>query len=217
MGIVYSGHQDWAKGKKLNTHYVTVEEYIKKDNVRSHVLKQKLIKENYKENKCEICGTLIWQGVRLPLELHHKDGNHFNNSLDNLQILCPNCHSIQEGNAGASIGKYQPKIVEIKESRNTQKIKTKICKICGKLISDHATLCEECYHKSTKGVFTIPLEEMVVTREELKQLIRTTPFTRIGQQFGVSDNAIRKWCDKFNLPRKPSEIKQYTNEEWEKI
>jgi 5-methylcytosine-specific restriction endonuclease McrA len=44
--------------------------------------------------------------VHLPLELHHKDRNHFNNDLNNLQILCPNCHSIQEGNAGANIGKY---------------------------------------------------------------------------------------------------------------
>lgn len=45
-------------------------------------------------------------GVYLPLELHHKDCNHFNNTLDNLQILCPNCHSIQIGNCGANIGKY---------------------------------------------------------------------------------------------------------------
>jgi 5-methylcytosine-specific restriction endonuclease McrA len=48
----------------------------------------------------------IWQGVKLPLELHHKDGDHFNNEFDNLQILCPNCHSIQEGNSGANVGKY---------------------------------------------------------------------------------------------------------------
>lgn len=48
-------------------------------------------------------------------------------------------------------------------------------------------------------------------------MIKTESFTSIAKKFGVSDNAIRKWCDKFNLPRKSSEIKQYTNEEWEKI
>lgn len=58
---------------------------------------------------------------------------------------------------------------------------------------------------------------MPVTREELKQLIRTMPFTQIGQKFGYSDNAIRKWCIKLNLPSKVKEIKQYTEEEWAKI
>ena len=56
-----------------------------------------------------------------------------------------------------------------------------------------------------------------VPREKLKQLIRTTPFLKIGKQLGVSDNAIRKWCDKYKLPRRVSEIKKYTDEEWEEI
>jgi uncharacterized protein YjcR len=56
-----------------------------------------------------------------------------------------------------------------------------------------------------------------VTREELKQLIRTTPFTKIGEKYNVSDNAIRKWCIQYNLPTKKTEIKKYSNEEWEKI
>jgi uncharacterized protein YjcR len=48
-------------------------------------------------------------------------------------------------------------------------------------------------------------------------LIRTIPFTKIGEKFGISDNAIRKWCDSYNLPRKSTEIKKYTDEEWELI
>jgi len=58
---------------------------------------------------------------------------------------------------------------------------------------------------------------MVLTREELKQLIRTMPFTRIGEKYKVSDNTIRKWCEKLNLPKKASVIKQYSDEEWSKI
>ena len=73
-----------------------VEEYIKSNCVKSSILKEKLIKENYKENKCEKCGLSEWFGIKLVLELHHEDGNHYNNSIDNLKILCPNCHSIQE-------------------------------------------------------------------------------------------------------------------------
>lgn len=52
----------------------------------------RLIQEGYKEGKCECCGLDIWMGKPIPLELHHKDFNHYNNSLDNLQILCSNCH-----------------------------------------------------------------------------------------------------------------------------
>lgn len=54
-------------------------------------------------------------------------------------------------------------------------------------------------------------------RKELKKLIRTKSFLEIGRMFNVSDNAIRKWCDAEKLPRKKTEIKQYTDEEWEKI
>ena len=55
------------------------------------------------------------------------------------------------------------------------------------------------------------------TREELKVLIRNVPFLQIGQKYQVSDNAVRKWCDYYNLPRKKSDIRKYTDEEWEKI
>ena len=104
MDIEYKGNQG-AKGKKPGK-YKTAEEYIKAGCIYSYKLKIKLIKDGIKENKCEMCGITYWNGVLLPLELHHKDGNHYNNDFDNLQILCPNCHSIQEGNSGSNIGKY---------------------------------------------------------------------------------------------------------------
>lgn len=201
MNITYTGKQGWAKDKQLDYKYIPVEQYIQQNNVKSTVLRQKLIREGYKLNQCELCGCQEWQGVLLPLELHHKDGNHFNNQLDNLMVLCPNCHSIQEGNSGANVGQY---------TKNK-------CVSCGKVISKSATYCEACYHNSVKGKFKISLSDMPVTREELKQLIRTTPFVQIGKQFNVTDNAIRKWCDKFELPKKVSEIKKISDEEWDKI
>jgi hypothetical protein len=48
-------------------------------------------------------------------------------------------------------------------------------------------------------------------------LIRTSSFLQIGRIYNVSDNAIRKWCKAANLPSKATEIKQYSDEEWEKI
>lgn len=55
------------------------------------------------------------------------------------------------------------------------------------------------------------------TRDELKEMIRTIPFTTIGKMYSVSDNAIKKWCDRYGLPRKKREILSYTDEEWELI
>jgi len=60
----------------------------------SSKLRKRLIKEGYKENKCEDCSINEWMGKELGLELHHKDGNKLNNQLENLAILCPNCHSL---------------------------------------------------------------------------------------------------------------------------
>ena len=105
MGIEYAGNQG-GKGIKVDPKYKTAEEYAQSSYVKSHKLLEKLIRDGLREDKCEICGITYWQGIHLPLELHHKDNNHFNNDLANLAILCPNCHSIQEGNAGANIGKY---------------------------------------------------------------------------------------------------------------
>ena len=74
--------------------------------IQSHRLKEKLIRDGLKQDCCELCGCSEWLGMKLPLELHHKNCNHNDNELDNLQILCPNCHSVQEGNSGSNKGKY---------------------------------------------------------------------------------------------------------------
>lgn len=63
---------------------------------QSYKLKNKLINAGLKENKCECCGITEWNGKLINFELHHIDGNSSNNSLSNLQILCPNCHSQTE-------------------------------------------------------------------------------------------------------------------------
>lgn len=55
--------------------------------------KEVLLKHNLRENKCEICGITEWNGQPLTLQLHHINGNPKDDRLENLQILCPNCHS----------------------------------------------------------------------------------------------------------------------------
>ena len=81
------------------------------------------------------------------------------------------------------------------------------CEDCGCEISYGSSKCLSCRNKEKSK--NIP--ERIV----LKNLIRTTPFTQIGKQYGVTDNSVRKWCDKYQLPRKTSDIKKYTQEEWD--
>lgn len=63
-------------------------------------LRVRLIKEGYFEAKCNKCNLTEWQGQAIPLELEHKDGCHHNHQLDNLELLCPNCHALTETYAG---------------------------------------------------------------------------------------------------------------------
>jgi 5-methylcytosine-specific restriction endonuclease McrA len=48
----------------------------------------------FRGHKCESCGNTEWFNQPIKLEIHHIDGDRTNNNLENLQLLCPNCHSI---------------------------------------------------------------------------------------------------------------------------
>jgi group I intron endonuclease len=83
------------------------------------------------------------------------------------------------------------------------------CLICGKIISKNAQYCRSCSNRNK--------QKFNISRQELKNLIRTTSFVEIGKKFNVSDNAIKKRCIAYNLPSKKRDIKKYSDEEWEKI
>jgi hypothetical protein len=88
--------QGWRKGKFFGPKR-DLEMYLSNEYpIGSHRLRLRLISEGYKEAKCECCGITEWNGKAAPLELEHKDGNHSNNALENLLILCPNCHAQTE-------------------------------------------------------------------------------------------------------------------------
>jgi hypothetical protein len=60
----------------------------------SNKLRQRLIKDRYFEYRCYSCNLSEWLGSPIPLELEHIDGNSSNHLLENLTLLCPNCHAL---------------------------------------------------------------------------------------------------------------------------
>jgi predicted transcriptional regulator len=68
-----------------------------------HNLKSRVIEEGLKENRCEECGLTEWRGKALNMALHHLNGDGADNRLENLVLLCPNCHA-QTPNYGGRNG-----------------------------------------------------------------------------------------------------------------
>lgn len=86
--------QGWNVGLKFKPRTAKDLSETKDSTYQSYKLLQRLIKENVKEYKC----VVIVNGCKIPL--HHIDGEHTNNELSNLQILCPNCHAQTDNYAG---------------------------------------------------------------------------------------------------------------------
>jgi len=185
---------------------------IQKSNkkIRGQRIKQVLFLLGIKEEKCERCGLKFWNGQPLSLELHHKDGNPYNNSLENFEILCPNCHSQTENFRGRISKKEENEMMWIETSNKTKskslpKNKTKskslpkvssdkFCKRCGKnLTTKQKSFCSYKCMAEWNAQNVPSKEELIELKEKYKSNVR------IGKAKGVSDNAVRKWFKKYNL------------------
>ena len=125
-GIKYFFLKEKEIHKKLE-----LSEILKKDRpYKSSALKQRLIESGLKKDVCEICDQgPVWNGKHLQLQLDHINGDHNDNRLENLRILCPNCHTQTEtfcGNKKKSSNHCIDCGKEIEHNSVTQRI----CKRC---------------------------------------------------------------------------------------
>jgi len=96
--------------KKGNGTKISLDEILlgKHPTYQTNKLRKRLISEGVKNKNCEVCGIDSWLGQELSLELDHIDGNKTNHKIENLRIICPNCHSQTHTYRGKNIGaKYQ--------------------------------------------------------------------------------------------------------------
>lgn len=129
----------------------------------------------YQCDKCNNAG--IHLGEPLTLQLDHINGDSFDNRIENLRWLCPNCHSQTDTFAGKD-----------KHKRNV-----KACLDCGKGITKLSLRCGKCAGK-------MRVSKIKPSKDKLQSLIEEHGNWRyIGKLFGVSDNAVRKWAKSYDL------------------
>jgi 5-methylcytosine-specific restriction endonuclease McrA len=178
--IEYIGNQS-RKGithPEQVTHYTDYTE--KGKNISTSKLRLKLIEQGVKEQKCEKCGLDKWMDKPIPLELHHIDENRFNNKLENLQILCSNCH--MQTHDYSNTKKLFQKPEKVKKINNCS---------CGNKIDLRSELCVNCSKIKQRKTERPPYEKLI---DDINNL----GYSRTGKKYDVSDNTIRKWISYYN-------------------
>lgn len=241
--------QGHSKGRKLGPK-TDIEEYFSGEKrIGSNELKKRILGAGLKPYQCECCKNTDWMGSPIPLELHHINGDRLDNKLENLSLLCANCHAQTDNFRGSKkrihkkksehkteeeviaainnnfyastalkelglvprganyerinrlikSGKAKLKEKEIviripsqdAKKRNPNAVFINKCK-CGCDITRSAKLCEKCSKESQRRVER-------PTKEVLEKEIADNSFLALSRKYGVSDNAIRRWCKAYGI------------------
>lgn len=134
-----------------------------------------------------VAQTFLDNPLNLP-EVNHIDGDKSNNSLDNLEW----CDKKENQQHAIKIGLRKGKEVAF-------------CSNCGKetYAKTKTFLCFDCYNKTGAN-----RKVSRPSKEELFLVLKEKSFVEVGRIYGVSDNAIKKWCKDYNLPDKRKDYKE---------
>lgn len=181
-------------------------------------LKKRLVEEGLLKEECTGCGLgPYWNGISLTLQLEHKNGVSNDNRLENLCLLCPNCHSQTK----TFSGRNSKKVRECKLCSNqiTRYSKSGLCAICvkKKRVNKKLGVCTKCKtetHNSKSGLCLGCYSKTTrksdrPQKDALARQVVTLGYYKTGRLYGVSDNAIRKWIKTYNLPTNKSELTIY--------
>lgn len=193
------------------------EEFFVKDSHRNgSSLIKRLVDSCYKEYKCENpnCGISEWDGKSLRLQIHHINGDHYDNRIENLQLLCPNCHSqtdtygrrnLIEKNSfkinerineilNETESKFKPSDIEGIKLKVLEPKSKKYCRVCGKEITGYGVkyCSHECSQKASRKCEAGP-EQLIEDFKILKS------FRAVGRKYNVTDNAIKHKTQKLGI------------------
>ncbi len=166
------------------------------------------------EEKCVQCGIESrWNGRHLVLHVDHIDGCRLNNGVENLRFLCPNCHSQTDTYAGrnkrrghhpftiteSEIYKFLNSLDDI--TRHDYFLTTPTQIICDKFHITVQTISR--YKKIFKitSKFPTSYQSRSPSKEQLTEDVKNMSMVAVGRKYGVTDNAVRRWCKKYGIDK----------------
>lgn len=200
----------YLDGKYFEVYYPNHPRAKKNGCVRLHIL---------------VAEDMLGRNLRDQETVHHRDGNTQNNEKSNLMVFATNSDHITYHKMQDAFPEGEYVITCIKGVYKCQSLqdfilqnpittvegkRVKICPQCGAYMIRTAKLCRKCSWEASRKV-------QRPNRNTLKEEIRKVPMVQIAAKYGVSDNAVRKWCQKYGLPYKAAEIKKTSVQEWDTI